>query len=108
MDTARREVRFDDAEVHLTPTEFRLLQYVAEHSDRVVGHKELLLTVWGPGYGDDVHLLQVTMRSLRARLALVTPTQVIETVYGAGYRMARPGHEVAEPQGRTPDRVSRK
>jgi DNA-binding winged helix-turn-helix (wHTH) protein len=103
MNTARREVRFDGAEVHLTPTELRLLQYLAEHSDRVVGHKELLLTVWGPGYGDDVHLLQVTMRSLRARLALVTATHMIETVYGAGYRMARPGPEGHEPPARSPD-----
>jgi len=98
IDTARRDVRFDGAEVHLTPTEFRLLQYLAEHPDRVAGHKELLETVWGPGYEADVHLLQVTMRSLRARLALVTATQVIETVYGAGYRMARPAADDAEPQ----------
>jgi len=89
IDLARRTVHVQAGEVHLTPTEFRLLRHLAEHSDRVVSHRELLGMVWGPGYGDDIHLLQVTMRSLRARIAMVTQRQLIETVYGAGYRMAR-------------------
>lgn len=88
IDTGRRSVRVLGDEVHLTPTEFRLLCYLVEHSDRVVGHRELLLSVWGPGYGDDIHLLQVTIRSLRARIAQVRECPLIESVYGTGYRMA--------------------
>ncbi len=90
IDTGRRSVRVLGEEVHLTPTEFRLLCYLVEHSDRVVGHRELLLSVWGPGYGDDIHLLQVTIRSLRARVAPVREYSLIESVYGTGYRMAGP------------------
>jgi DNA-binding winged helix-turn-helix (wHTH) protein len=88
IDTGRLEVRVGGVDVHLTPTEFRLLLHLAEHPDRVAGHHELLTQVWGRGYEDDVHLLQVTIRSLRARIALVTGLQIIETVYGAGYRIA--------------------
>lgn len=103
IDTARREVHIDGAQIHLTPTEFRLLQHLAEHPDRIAGHRELLENVWGPGYEADVHLLQVTIRSLRARIAIVTTKQVIETVYGAGYRMAGPIADVSEPPTRAPD-----
>jgi DNA-binding winged helix-turn-helix (wHTH) protein len=88
IDSARRTVEVRGVEVHLTPTEFRLVRYLTERPDRLVGHHELLGTVWGPGYEDDIHLLQVTMRSLRARIAVVTDEPLIETVYGAGYRMA--------------------
>jgi DNA-binding winged helix-turn-helix (wHTH) protein len=88
IDTGRRSVRVLGQDVHLTPTEYRLLCYLVEHSDRVVGHRELLLSVWGPGYGDDVHLLQVTIRSLRARMASIEDCPLIESVYGTGYRMA--------------------
>jgi hypothetical protein len=95
IDTGRLEVRVEGTDVHLTPTEFRLLLRLAEHPDRVAGHRELLTAVWGRGYEDDVHLLQVTIRSLRARIALVTGLQVVETVYGAGYRIA--SFEAASP-----------
>jgi DNA-binding winged helix-turn-helix (wHTH) protein len=88
IDTGRRSVSVLGEEVHTTPTEFRLLCYLVEHSDRVVGHRELLLSVWGPGYGDDVHLLQVTIRDLRARIAHLNEWPLIESVYGTGYRMA--------------------
>jgi DNA-binding winged helix-turn-helix (wHTH) protein len=91
IDSARRTVEVRGVEIHLTPTEFRLLRYLTERPDRLVGHNELLGTVWGPGYEDDIHLLQVTMRSLRARIAVVTDEPLIETVYGAGYRMASQG-----------------
>jgi DNA-binding response OmpR family regulator len=88
ISSARRSVRVRDADVHLTPTEFRLLCYLVEHADRVIGHSELLHSVWGVGYEDDIHLLQVTIRSLRARIELVTDRPLIESVYGVGYRMA--------------------
>lgn len=89
IDPARRTVQINGQEIRLTPTEFRLFNYLAENANRVVGHAELLGSVWSPGYEDDLHLLQETIRSLRARIALATHDQIIESVYGAGYRMAR-------------------
>ncbi len=87
VDPIRHRVQFSGIEVHLTPTEFRLLQHLAEHPDRVIGHRELLEAVWGSGYHDETHLLQVTVRNLRAKLAAVIPDPVISTVYGLGYRI---------------------
>ena len=99
IDPARRTVEVRGVEVHLTPTEFRLLRCLTERPDRLVGHHELLGTVWGPGYEDDIHLLQVTMRSLRARIAVVTDEPLIETVYGGGYRMASRGENPVASAG---------
>jgi hypothetical protein len=104
IDTGRRSVRLLGEEVHVTPTEFRLLCYLVEHSDRVVGHRELLLSVWGPGYGDDVHLLQVTIRDLRARITHINECPIIESVYGTGYRMA----SWPDPKSPPPSKVASK
>ena len=77
----------DDAEVHLTPTEFRLLLTLARRPDGLVGHADLLRAVWGPTYGGETQLLRVTMRNLRAKLATATPGRTfIATEYGLGYR----------------------
>ncbi len=74
-------------EIHLTPTEFRLLRHLAEHPGELVTHRELLQAVWGPTYGEEAQLLRVTMRNLRARLASAAPERrFIATEYGLGYR----------------------
>lgn len=87
LDPDRHRVQLSGVEIHLTPTEFRLLQHLAEIPDRVVGHRELLESVWGAGYAEETHLLQVTVRNLRAKLAAATPDPIIGTVYGLGYRL---------------------
>jgi DNA-binding response OmpR family regulator len=99
IDSARRSVRILNSDIRLTPTEFRLLNYLAENAGRVVGHTELLSAVWNPGYADDIHLLQETIRSLRGRISLVTDKPVIESVYGAGYRMAEWDEDSPAPDG---------
>ncbi len=102
IDLARHGVEIGGADVRLTPTEYRLLLHLARHPERLAEHRDILLDVWGSGYEDDIHLLQVTIRSLRARIALVTDKQLIETVYGVGYRIARPA-EAHEPPARPLD-----
>jgi two-component system, OmpR family, KDP operon response regulator KdpE len=74
-------------EVHLTPTEFRLLEAMARHPGEVLAHADLLHKVWGPTYGEETQLLRVTMRNLRSKLAAAAPGRAfIETEYGLGYR----------------------
>jgi two-component system KDP operon response regulator KdpE len=76
-----------DAEIHLTPTEFRLLLTLARRPGRLVAHADLLRAVWGPTYGEETQLLRVTMRNLRAKLASASPDLTfIATEYGLGYR----------------------
>jgi len=79
-------------EVHLTPTEFRLLVTLARHPGILRSHAELLRGVWGPAYGDDTHLLRVTMRNLRSKLGAASPDHTfIATEYGLGYRFESGG-----------------
>lgn len=74
-------------EVHLTPTEFRLLVALARRADELMTHGELLRMVWGPTYGEEIQLLRVTMRNLRTKLAAASPGRTfITTEYGLGYR----------------------
>ncbi len=74
-------------EIHLTPTEFRLLVTLARHPGVLRSHAELLRGVWGPTYGEENQLLRVTMRNLRSKLATASPGHsYIATEYGLGYR----------------------
>jgi DNA-binding response OmpR family regulator len=87
IDGRAHRVVADGHEIHLTRTEYRLLRHLAERPESVVSHADLLTAVWGAGYRDDLHLLRVTMRNLRAKLAEATPTRhFIATSYGVGYR----------------------
>lgn len=80
-------VRVTGVEVHLTPTEFRLLHVLAARPGDLLSHRDLLQEVWGPLYGDDTQVLRVTMRNLRAKLASAAPERrFITTEYGLGYR----------------------
>lgn len=87
IEPAARRVVGVRGEIHLTPTELRLLVALASRPGHPVGHAELLRGVWGPTYGAETQLLRVTMRNLRNKLAEASPGQAfIATEYGVGYR----------------------
>lgn len=91
IEPATHRVVGEAAEVHLTPTEFRLLVTLARHPGVLRSHAELLRGVWGPTYGEETQLLRVTMRNLRTKLATAAPERTyIATEYGLGYRF-QPG-----------------
>jgi two-component system KDP operon response regulator KdpE len=92
VDGRSHRVLVDGQPVHLTPTEYRLLRHLAERPDELISREDLLTSVWGPGYRDDVHVLQVTMRNLRAKLNAAAPERrLIATAYGLGYRFTPDG-----------------
>jgi two-component system KDP operon response regulator KdpE len=92
IEPATHRVIGDAGEVHLTPTEFRLLLTLARRRERLISHADLLRSVWGPTYGEETQLLRVTMRNLRAKLSTASPGRTfIATEYGLGYRFAAPG-----------------
>ena len=68
VDLARREVTRAAAQVHLTPREYELLAELARHAGRVLTHRSLLRTLWGPTFADEMHCLRVQMASLRQPL----------------------------------------
>jgi two-component system KDP operon response regulator KdpE len=77
-------------ELHLTPTEYRLLEVLAQHIGLVVTHRALLQQVWGPGSAQQTHYLRVYMKQLRAKLEPdpARPRWLL-TETGVGYRLAQ-------------------
>ena len=86
IDGGTRRVRVGGAEVHLTPTEFDLLHYLAERPDRVVTREELLEQVWGYAVAMGLRTVDSHVRSLRRKLG----ADLIRTVHGVGYAVG--GH----------------
>jgi len=79
-------VRRDGEELSLTPTEYRLLLMLAENAGIVIGRERLLEEVWGYVWAGDTRLVDMHVRRLRGKIG----HDAIETVRGAGYKMARP------------------
>jgi two-component system, OmpR family, KDP operon response regulator KdpE len=91
VDLEDHRARLRGEDVRVTPTEFRLLAYLAEHAGQLVTHRQVLSAVWGAGYDADVHLLRMTIRNLRLKLDAVAPGEsYIATEYGLGYRLTGP------------------
>jgi len=87
IDIGRRVVTLDDEPLHLTPTEYAILKYLATHTDRVVTHTTLLREVWGDRYGVEPHYLHVYVNHLRRKLERdPARPQFILTEPGVGYR----------------------
>lgn len=74
-------------EIHLTPTEWRIVEVLARHRGRLVRQTELLHEVWGPKYERQTNYLRVHMASIRRKLE-VDPGQpeLFITEPGMGYR----------------------
>jgi DNA-binding response OmpR family regulator len=87
IDPARREVRRDDAVVHLTPKEFDLLHRLAQTPHVVFGRGRLLAEVWGYREGAGERTVDSHIRGLRRKLG----PDVIRTVHGIGYALSTNG-----------------
>ncbi|HET9646275.1 MAG TPA: phosphate regulon transcriptional regulator PhoB [Burkholderiaceae bacterium] len=89
LDPATRRVTRGDREVKVGPTEFRLLHFFMAHPERVHSRAQLLDRVWGDHVFIEERTVDVHVKRLREALAPVECSQLIETVRGAGYRMAQ-------------------
>jgi two-component system, OmpR family, KDP operon response regulator KdpE len=89
VDLAAKKVTRDGAEVHLTPTEWGMLEMLARNRGKLVGREELLKEVWGPAYAKETHYLRVYLAQLRRKLE-VDPSHPkhLLTEAGMGYRFA--------------------
>jgi two-component system KDP operon response regulator KdpE len=88
VDLARRTVERDGVEVHLTPTEFDLLRLLVRNRGRLLTHRQLLVSVWGAGYGDDTQVLRAHIANLRRKIEPASGPRLIKTDPGVGYRFA--------------------
>ena len=87
LDLARRVVERSGVPVHLTPIEYRLLTHLCAQPDRVLTHRQLLKSVWGPSHIEDTHYVRVHMAKLRAKLeADASRPRHLLTEVGVGYR----------------------
>ncbi|MBO6560491.1 MULTISPECIES: phosphate regulon transcriptional regulator PhoB [Nisaea] len=90
MDLAAHKVRRNEREIHLGPTEFRLLRYFLEHPGRVFSREQLLDRVWGPDIYVEPRTVDVHIRRLRKAINIDTESDLIRTVRSAGYALDRP------------------
>jgi two-component system phosphate regulon response regulator PhoB len=83
LDRERHQVLLHAREIHLTPTEFRLLEYLLQRPGRVFSREQLLDKVWGMGYFGETRTVDVHVRRLRSKLG--KDAKMIRTVTGVGY-----------------------
>jgi two-component system KDP operon response regulator KdpE len=86
VDLARRTVHTGGEEVHLTPTEFDLLRLLVRNRGRLMTHRDLLVSVWGAGYGEDTQVLRAHIANLRRKIEPAGSQRYIRTDPGVGYR----------------------
>lgn len=89
VDLAAHRVRRAGEDVHLTPTEFRLLARLVRQAGQVVTHRRLLADVWGNEHTEQTHYLRLYMGQLRAKLEDdAADPRLLLTEPGIGYRIA--------------------
>lgn len=87
IDLLKKLVKLEGEPIHLTPTEYRLLESMATNPGKLLTHQWLLEQVWGRGYGSESHYLRLYVKQLRQKLS-DTPSSPrwITTEPGLGYR----------------------
>ena len=85
---AAHTVSRDGEEVHLTPTEFKLLAALLRNRGRLMTHRALLTEVWGPAWSNDTATLRTHVANLRRKVE-AGDGELIRTDPGVGYRIAR-------------------
>ncbi len=87
VDLAMKKVTRDGLEIHLTPTEWGMLEMLVRNRGKLVGREELLREVWGPAYAKETHYLRVYLAQLRRKLEAdpARPRHLLAEA-GMGYR----------------------
>jgi two-component system KDP operon response regulator KdpE len=87
VDLVKHMVRRNGQSVHLTPTEFGLLELLVTNPGKLLTHRWLLQKVWGPAYQHESHYLRVYVAGLRKKLEPdPSAPSLIITEPGVGYR----------------------
>jgi two-component system phosphate regulon response regulator PhoB len=88
LDAPGHRVSATGVELKLGPTEYRLLEFLMTHPDRVYSRSQLLDRVWGANVYVEERTVDVHVRRLRKALSGTTADEYIQTVRGAGYRFS--------------------
>ncbi len=93
IDRSRRLVTCDGQELRLTPTEYNLLVLLSGHAGKVLTHRMILRSIWGPHSENDLNTLRVFVTQLRRKIEVnpASPTLIL-TEPSIGYRFRPPDH----------------
>lgn len=87
VDLSAKKVTKNGESVHLTPTEWGMLEMLVRNRGKLVGRRELLREVWGPSYATETHYLRVYLAQLRRKLEIdPSKPKHLLTEAGMGYR----------------------
>ena len=81
-------VTVGETPVSLTAREFEILALLMEHPKRVYTREQIYRQVWGEEYMGDDNTVNVHISNLRSKLAKVSDTEFVKTVWGIGFKMA--------------------
>lgn len=89
LNLAKRSLAVDGREVKLTRKEFDVIALLARHAGRLVGHRQLLSSIWGPAHLADTHYLRIAIGHLRDKMGddAANPRFIL-TEPGVGYRLS--------------------
>jgi two-component system KDP operon response regulator KdpE len=91
IDLAAHTVTRAGTDARLTRKEFEVLALLSQHAGRLVTHKQLLTTVWGPAHAGDTHYLRIAIGHIREKLGEdAAEPRLLMTEPGVGYRLVAP------------------
>ncbi|WP_032405222.1 winged helix-turn-helix domain-containing protein [Rhodococcoides fascians] len=88
LDPSRHRVTRQGTELSLTPREYSVLEYLMRRNGVVANKSEIVRAVWDTNYDGDENIVEVYIGYLRKKVDLPFEAKLIETVRGAGYRIA--------------------
>jgi len=88
LDSSAHRIQFNDSEIEMGPTEFRLLQFFMTHPEKVFSRSQVLDHVWGDNIYVEERTVDVHIRRLRKALTPSGHDKLIQTVRGSGYRLS--------------------
>jgi two-component system OmpR family response regulator len=91
LDPAARRVWRGDTEVALTSREFAVLQHLLRHRGQVLSKRDVIEGVWDDDFEGDPNIVEVYIGHLRQKVDRPFDRRAIETIRGAGYRLAGDG-----------------
>ena len=92
IDFEKHLVLLSGSQLHLTPVEYKIVTYLAQHSGKVLTYSAIMQNVWGPYTDSSNKILRVNMANIRRKLKKNPgEPQYIFTETGVGYRMIENG-----------------
>ncbi len=91
LDPGEQRVWRGEVEVELTARQFQVLEFLMRRAGQVLSKREILAGVWSHDFDGDPNIVEVYIRRVRSRIDEPFDRRSIETVRGAGYRLAHDG-----------------